>query len=94
MADFRCSGSEAMRVFLVRTFPFSLLQFGGKNLTLCWPASLHGSCCTDLSHAHNGPEGEYGIVNGTVKDDLITHKILPNYYFNGSSTDCSKGMSI
>ncbi|XP_029701880.1 adhesion G-protein coupled receptor G5-like [Takifugu rubripes] len=64
------------------------LQFGGKNLTLCPPASLHGSCCTDLSHDRNGPDGEYGIVDGRLKDDLVTDKTLLTYYFNASSTDC------
>lgn len=75
-------------------FLFFWLQFGGKNLTLCRPASLQGSCCTDLSHDSNGPEGEHGIVNGRLKDDLVTHKILLTYYFNASSTDCSKAKSI
>lgn len=73
---------------------FFLLQFGGKNLTLCWPASLRGNCCTDLSHDSNGPEGEYGIVNGRVKDDLVTDKILLTYYFKAGPTDCSKGRSV
>ncbi|KAL7408241.1 hypothetical protein ABVT39_020219 [Epinephelus coioides] len=26
-----------------------MLQVGGKNLYLCWPTSLQGSCCTDLT---------------------------------------------
>lgn len=78
-------------VGLVSSF---LLQFGGKNLTLCPPASLHGSCCTDLSHDRNGPDGKYGIVDGMLKNDLVTDKTLLTYYFNASSTDCSKGKSV
>ncbi|XP_074516580.1 adhesion G-protein coupled receptor G1 [Sebastes fasciatus] len=64
------------------------LEVGGKNLTLCWPASMHGSCCTDLSCGANAPEASYGIVNGAVKDDLYTDKTLTAYTFNGESMDC------
>lgn len=72
------------------SFVLFMLQYGGKNLTLCWPASLQGSCCTDLSHGSNGPNGTYGIVNGMVKTDLITHTTLLAYHFRGSPTECSK----
>ncbi|XP_068566807.1 adhesion G-protein coupled receptor G5-like isoform X2 [Cebidichthys violaceus] len=64
------------------------LQVGGENLTLCWPASLKGSCCTDLSHDANTPEARYGIVNGAVKSDLIAGRIMTAYNFNGGSIDC------
>lgn len=76
------------------SFVFFSLQFGGNNLTLCWPASLQGSCCTDLSHGSNGPNGTYGIVNGMVKDDLVTHTTLLAYHFSGSPTECSRGKSV
>lgn len=66
------------------------LQFGGKNLTLCWPTRLQGSCCTDLSQGPNGPNGSYGIVNGTIKDDPITAETRETYSFSGSPTECSK----
>lgn len=78
----------------VSVFVCCLLQFGGRNLTLCWPASLQGSCCTDLSHGSNSPSGIYGIVNGTVKNDLITETTLLAYHFSGSPTECSKGKSM
>ncbi|XP_038557643.1 adhesion G-protein coupled receptor G1 isoform X1 [Micropterus salmoides] len=64
------------------------LEIRGNNLTLCWPASLQGSCCTDLSHGANTPEAPYGITNGMIKNDVITDKVLTAYTFNGSSTDC------
>lgn len=72
----------------------SFLQFGGKNLTLCWPGSVQGSCCTDLSYGANGPEGDYGIINGSIKNDPLADKTRTIYRFNGSSTDCSKGESV
>ncbi|XP_041799382.1 adhesion G-protein coupled receptor G5-like [Chelmon rostratus] len=64
------------------------LQIKGKNITLCWPASLQHSCCTDLSHGSNTPTAPYGIFNGTVKSDPITDKIQTAYYFHGMSIDC------
>ncbi|XP_034414798.1 adhesion G-protein coupled receptor G1 isoform X2 [Cyclopterus lumpus] len=63
------------------------LQVGGKNLTLCWPASLQGSCCTDLTHGNNTPEAPYGIANGRVKNDAITDKIMTAYKFRGEPID-------
>uniref|UniRef100_A0A3Q3WY58 Uncharacterized protein n=1 Tax=Mola mola TaxID=94237 RepID=A0A3Q3WY58_MOLML len=67
------------------------LQLRGKNFTLCWPVSLQGSCCTDLSFGPNTPEAPYGITKGMVKNDVITDKILTAYNFNGTSINCSKG---
>ncbi|XP_070764948.1 adhesion G-protein coupled receptor G1 [Enoplosus armatus] len=59
------------------------LQVRGKTLTLCWPASLQGSCCAHLSHGQNTPEAPYGIINGAVRNDVITHKTLTAYKFIG-----------
>lgn len=64
------------------------LQVGGKNLTLCWPASMHGSCCTDLSDGAKAPKASYGIADGAVKDDIITNEIRTGYMFSGGSIDC------
>ncbi|XP_044055056.1 adhesion G-protein coupled receptor G1 isoform X2 [Siniperca chuatsi] len=64
------------------------LQVRGKNLTLCWPDRVQGSCCTDLSHGPNSAEAPYGIFNGKVKNDVITHKILTAYKFIGTSINC------
>ncbi|XP_035537763.1 adhesion G-protein coupled receptor G1 isoform X2 [Morone saxatilis] len=66
------------------------LQIRGKHFTLCWPASLQGSCCTDLTHGPNEPEASFGIVNGMVKTDHVTSKTLTAYKFNGTYIDCSK----
>ncbi|TKS69699.1 G-protein coupled receptor G6 [Collichthys lucidus] len=66
------------------------LQVAGKNLTLCWPASIRGSCCTDLSHGNNTPYASYGIFNGSVRNDQLSDKIMTAYKFNGEHTDCKK----
>ncbi|KAM8895383.1 adhesion G-protein coupled receptor G5-like [Spinachia spinachia] len=64
------------------------LQVGGKNLSLCWPSSVQGSCCTDLSSNPNAPEANYGIVNGTINNDIITDKTREAYSFTGASINC------
>ncbi|XP_039993157.1 adhesion G-protein coupled receptor G1 [Xiphias gladius] len=64
------------------------LQVGGQNLTVCWPASLRGSCCTDLSNGPNEPEATYGISNGMIGTDIITHKTFIAYKFNGRTINC------
>nr|XP_046254369.1 adhesion G-protein coupled receptor G1 [Scatophagus argus]XP_046254449.1 adhesion G-protein coupled receptor G1 [Scatophagus argus] len=64
------------------------LQVREKNLTLCWPASLQDSCCTDLSNGPNTPEAPYGIKNGMVKRDIINDKIMTAYKFRGTPISC------
>ncbi|XP_063737949.1 adhesion G-protein coupled receptor G1 isoform X2 [Eleginops maclovinus] len=65
------------------------LQVGGKNLTLCWPASLKGkTCCTDLSNGANAEEAPYGIKDGTVKTDLISSKTRTHYNFTAQPINC------
>ncbi|XP_040892296.1 adhesion G protein-coupled receptor G3-like [Toxotes jaculatrix] len=66
------------------------LQVGGKNLTLCWPAGLQGSCCTDLSLGPNEPEALYGITGGSISTDVITHKTHTGFKFNGTSIECKE----
>ncbi|XP_073320070.1 uncharacterized protein [Pagrus major] len=66
------------------------LQVGGQNLTLCWPASLQGSCCTDLANGANKPKALYGIINAMVKTDMLSHDIRTGYIFNGSPINCSE----
>ncbi|XP_034427589.1 adhesion G-protein coupled receptor G1 isoform X1 [Hippoglossus hippoglossus] len=64
------------------------LQIGGKNLTLCWPTSLQGTCCTDLSLGPKQPEADYGIVNGRIQTDIITEKTRIAFKFNGRPISC------
>ncbi|KAF3833139.1 hypothetical protein F7725_026804 [Dissostichus mawsoni] len=65
------------------------LQVGGKNLTLCYPASLKGSsCCTDLSDGPNADQASYGIKNGTVKTDFISSKTRTHYSFAAQPINC------
>lgn len=70
---------------------FFVIQVRGKTLTLCWPASVQGSCCTDMSHGSNTPEAPFGIINASVQHDLITLKIMRAYIFRGTTINCSKG---
>ncbi|XP_019935143.1 adhesion G-protein coupled receptor G1 isoform X2 [Paralichthys olivaceus] len=64
------------------------LQLGENNLTLCWPASLKGSCCTDLTPGPNQPQANFGIVNGRIQTDIISHKTHIAYKFHGQSISC------
>ncbi|KAI4830862.1 hypothetical protein KUCAC02_002466 [Chaenocephalus aceratus] len=66
-----------------------MLQVGGKNLTLCYPASLKGSsCCTDLSDGPNADQAPYGIKNGIVKTDFISSKTRTHYNFTAQPINC------
>ncbi|KAM8762935.1 adhesion G-protein coupled receptor G1 isoform 1-T2 [Acanthopagrus schlegelii] len=64
------------------------LEVKGMNLTLCWPASLQGSCCTDLSNDANKNTARYGISNGKVKNDSLSIDTLTGYSFRGDSINC------
>ncbi|XP_008277420.1 adhesion G-protein coupled receptor G1 isoform X2 [Stegastes partitus] len=64
------------------------LQVGEHSLILCWPGSLLDTCCTDLSHGSNTAKAKYGIMNGMVRNDVITAKIQTAYNFGGRSTKC------
>lgn len=64
------------------------LQVNGKNLTLCWPASLQDLCCTDLSNGANKKTSTYGIFNGMVKSDPLSPATRTGYSFNGRQIDC------
>ncbi|XP_070691253.1 adhesion G-protein coupled receptor G1 [Pempheris klunzingeri] len=64
------------------------LKVRGISLPLCRPASLQGSCCTDLSHGANTPKASHGIMNGAVKNDVISNSVMTTYKFSGYSTDC------
>ncbi|XP_034041378.1 adhesion G-protein coupled receptor G5-like [Thalassophryne amazonica] len=66
------------------------VQFGGKNHTLCWPAGLQDSCCTDLSQGPNRPEAPYGIFRGKVNGDIINTETMTAYKFSGMSINCKQ----
>ncbi|XP_039651545.1 adhesion G-protein coupled receptor G1 isoform X1 [Perca fluviatilis] len=63
-------------------------EVGGENLTLCWPARMQRSCCTDLSYGANADEARYGIKDGMVKADPMSDKIMTAYSFKGDPIDC------
>ncbi|KAM3625819.1 uncharacterized protein V6R79_018101 [Siganus canaliculatus] len=64
------------------------LEIHKQSLILCWPSSLHGSCCTDLSQGPNSKDAEYGIRDGRVRTDLITDKTRMSYSFVGIPISC------
>ncbi|KAM4602782.1 adhesion G-protein coupled receptor G5-like [Polymixia lowei] len=64
------------------------VQVRGKNHTLCRPAGLQGSCCTDLSHGANGQSGMYGIANATISNDMVSLKTVMTYTFHGDVIHC------
>uniref|UniRef100_UPI0037E7E891 adhesion G-protein coupled receptor G1 n=1 Tax=Semicossyphus pulcher TaxID=241346 RepID=UPI0037E7E891 len=64
------------------------LQFRGKDLTLCPAAKQHISCCADLSNGRRGLNAQYGIINGTVRTDVISNNIHSDYIFNGTHIAC------
>ncbi|KAG7236214.1 hypothetical protein INR49_001248 [Caranx melampygus] len=64
------------------------LQLGGKNHSMCSPASPQSSYCTHLSDDFAQPEATYGISNGTVRTDLVTNKTRSGYNFRGESISC------
>ncbi|XP_020487165.1 adhesion G-protein coupled receptor G1 [Labrus bergylta] len=65
------------------------LQFRELNLTLCRPASLWGTCCSQLSNGPKSNESAYGILNGSVKTDLFSDKVHAAYTFKGTSITCN-----
>ncbi|XP_051507607.1 adhesion G-protein coupled receptor G5-like [Myxocyprinus asiaticus] len=67
-----------------------IVEVNGKNRTLCGSSGLQENCCTDLSPGYQKYAGLYGIVNGSVKGDIIQHNIMEVYVFNGASANCKK----
>ncbi|XP_071386463.1 adhesion G-protein coupled receptor G5-like [Centroberyx affinis] len=66
------------------------VKVGGQDHTLCKPAGLQDSCCTDLSSRPNEPEGAYGISNGSVRSDVVCSKTRTAYAFFGEKINCKK----
>ncbi|XP_029946533.1 adhesion G-protein coupled receptor G5-like isoform X2 [Salarias fasciatus] len=84
----RSDGDSPFCVFWEPLLDTLILQIGGKNLTLCWPARPRDSCCTDLTYGSNMPEAEYGIENAKIRGDLVVSQTRTAYNFYGEFTDC------
>ncbi|XP_005166446.1 adhesion G-protein coupled receptor G1 isoform X1 [Danio rerio] len=67
-----------------------IVEVNGKNHTLCKPNGLQGTCCTDLSQGVQDNAHMYGIVNGSVKGDIITGDLKGNYIFDGAHINCKE----
>lgn len=66
------------------------LKIGGEIFPLCSPAPLKDHCCTYLSHDSNSVETTFGIADGFMQNDLMSHKTWTSYAFNGSFINCRK----
>ncbi|XP_034535105.1 adhesion G-protein coupled receptor G5-like [Notolabrus celidotus] len=64
------------------------LLFEGKDIHLCQPQDLQSSCCTDLSNGPKASEATFGILNGSVMNDVISEKTHAAYTFNGTPIAC------
>lgn len=64
------------------------LKIGGEILPLCSPVPLKDHCCTYLSHGANSLEADFGIADGYMRNDLVSHKTWTSYEFNGSFINC------
>ncbi|CAL9701141.1 unnamed protein product [Knipowitschia caucasica] len=64
------------------------LKIGSEVRPLCSPAPLKDHCCTHLSFGANSPEAAFGIINGSIQNDLISSKKYSSYEFNGSFINC------
>uniref|UniRef100_A0A3B4ACT3 Uncharacterized protein n=1 Tax=Periophthalmus magnuspinnatus TaxID=409849 RepID=A0A3B4ACT3_9GOBI len=70
------------------------LKIGKEVLPLCSPASLKDHCCTYLSHGANSYETTFGIAEGHVRNDLVSHKTWASYEFNGSFINCRENTPV
>ncbi|XP_072321140.1 adhesion G-protein coupled receptor G1 [Eucyclogobius newberryi] len=66
------------------------LKIGSEVIPLCSPARLEDQCCTYLSHGANSVETDFGIAEGRVRNDVVSHKTWASYEFNGSVINCRK----
>ncbi|KAA0723256.1 G-protein coupled receptor G5 [Triplophysa tibetana] len=67
-----------------------IVEVNGENRTLCGPNGLQGNCCTYLSPENQSESKLYGIVNGSIKGDLISSNVMEKYTFRGESINCKK----
>lgn len=68
------------------------LQVKGMNLTLCPPVnSLPRFCCISLAHGSNTQNAKFGIVNGAIRGDVISHDMRNSFEFrDGMNVTCEE----
>lgn len=64
------------------------LKIDQEVFSLCSPVPLKDYCCTHMSHGANTYEAGFGIANGHMQNDLVSHKTWASYEFNGSVINC------
>ncbi|XP_063043930.1 adhesion G-protein coupled receptor G5-like [Engraulis encrasicolus] len=65
------------------------VEVDGKNHTVLQAAGLQGNCCTDLSEGRSQSSTHmYGIVNGSMRTDIISTQTRVAYNFYGATINC------
>ncbi|XP_055058002.2 adhesion G-protein coupled receptor G5 [Misgurnus anguillicaudatus] len=67
-----------------------MVEVNGKIYTLCSQSGLQEACCTDLSPDNQTLGKLYGIVNGNLRGDILSHNVMEVYTFRGGSINCTK----
>ncbi|XP_050971277.1 adhesion G-protein coupled receptor G1 isoform X2 [Labeo rohita] len=67
-----------------------IVEVNGKNHTLCRSNGLQENCCTDLSPDKQEAVALYGIVNGSIRGDIIKEDVMKMYDFKGDTINCKK----
>ncbi|XP_033896368.3 adhesion G-protein coupled receptor G5-like [Acipenser ruthenus] len=63
-----------------------------RNFTLCGPSTPQTNCCTDLSLNKNSGSKDVGILNGSVRGDIIKENAQELYIFKGESDRCDNAV--
>lgn len=67
------------------------VEVNGKSHTLLKPAGLQERCCTDLSPGtEDKTKTVYGIVNGSMRTDVMSYKTRKAYHFFGQKINCGE----
>ncbi|KAL2089048.1 hypothetical protein ACEWY4_015947 [Coilia grayii] len=67
------------------------VEVDGQNHTVLKAAGLQERCCTDISQGPNRSVTHmYGIINGSVRTDVISTETRGSYSFFGGEINCKK----
>lgn len=68
-----------------------LVEVNRKNHTLLEAAGLKKHCCTDISPGPNVEDQTlYGIINGSMRTDVMSQRIRKAYRFHGAMINCGE----
>ncbi|KAG5270334.1 hypothetical protein AALO_G00191470 [Alosa alosa] len=67
------------------------VEVNGRNYTVLRSAGLQERCCTDLSSKdQTSAQTSYGIVNGSMRTDVMSYKTQGTFGFYGQTINCKK----